>query len=82
MFLLKKIWFKEHQIQKFTSNADLRKQDFLSEEKLSDCSRFWKKVNNEDIFTLRDVFVYKQLAAAKKILNDTIVLRSYSFNKV
>ena len=42
--------FKEHRNRKFTSHTDLRKQDFSHEEKLSDYSRFWKKVNKEDIF--------------------------------
>ena len=27
-------YFKEHQIQKFSSNLNLRKQDFLSQEKI------------------------------------------------
>ena len=60
-------------IKKFTNNADLRKQDFLSEKIIIDCSHFLTNVNNEDIFiemvftiynflksTLRDVFVHKE----------------------
>ena len=39
--------FKEHWNRKFTSNTDLRKKDFWSEEKLSYHSGFWKKVNNK-----------------------------------
>ena len=39
--------FKEHVIQKFTSNTNLRKQDFLIEGKLSDRSGFWKEVKKK-----------------------------------
>ena len=35
---------------KFGSNIDLRKVDFLSQEKISDPSRVLTNVNNEDIF--------------------------------
>ena len=35
--------FEYHWIQKFTNNADLKKQDFLSEEKVSDRSCFVNK---------------------------------------
>ena len=38
--------FKEHRNRKLTSYTDLRKQDFLNEEKLSDRSHFWKKVKH------------------------------------
>ena len=43
-------YFKEHWIQKFCSNVDLRKQDFLSQEKMSHRSPFLTNVNNKDIF--------------------------------
>ena len=33
-----------------TSNTDLRKQDFLNGEKISDHSCLWKKANKEDLF--------------------------------
>ena len=46
---IKKNLFKEHWIWKFTRNTKLRKRDFLSEEKISDCSRFWKKVSKEEV---------------------------------
>ena len=35
--------FEYQGIQKFSKNADLRKQNFLSEEKISHCSRFVNK---------------------------------------
>ena len=42
--ILKKLKiFEYHQIQKFSINADLRKQDFLSAEKISNHSRFVNK---------------------------------------
>ena len=47
---------------KFGSNIDLKKVDFLSQEKISNRSRILTNVNNEDIFnkiSLLDVFVYK-----------------------
>ena len=37
--------FEYNKIQKFNNNADVRKQDFLMEEKISDCSGFV----NEDV---------------------------------
>ena len=50
--------FKEHRMCKFTSNTDLTKQDFLNEKKLSDRSRFWKKVNKEIYFDIIEHFNY------------------------
>ena len=38
--------FEYNWIQKITNNANLRKQDFLSEEKISDRSRFVKKMSH------------------------------------
>ena len=35
--------FKYHPIGKFSNHIDLRKLDFLSAEKISECSRFVKK---------------------------------------
>ena len=37
-------------MQNFGSNIDLRKLDFLSQEKISDSSRVLTNVNNKDIF--------------------------------
>ena len=39
-------------MQNFGSNIDLRKVDFLSQEKISDLSRILTNVNNEDIFNV------------------------------
>ena len=55
-----------HRIWNFTSNIDLRKQNFLSKEKISDHSRFLMNVKNEDIF----VFKFEQssyLISLKKL---------------
>ena len=39
-YSIKFIKLKYHQIQKFTNNADFKKQDFSGEEKISDRSGF------------------------------------------
>ena len=41
---------------KFGSNIKMRKVDFLSQEKIIDCSRVLTNVNNEDINVLFDDF--------------------------
>ena len=46
-------------MQNFGSNIDLKKVDFLSQEKISDRFRVLTNVNNEDILSPRDVFVSK-----------------------
>ena len=42
--------YKLHRMQKFGSNVDFRKVDFLIAEKISHRSRFLTNVNNENIF--------------------------------
>ena len=61
--------FKENLIQKFTSNTNLRKQDYLSEDKLSDRSHFRKKVSklvSKYLFPLK----LKLLSMRKELIHE------------
>ena len=51
--------FENHRIQNFSDNIDLRKQVFLSAEKISERSGFVNKVNSIKFVLLIPLFVYK-----------------------
>ena len=68
--------FKYHWIQKFTSNTDLRKQYFLSEEKISDRSCFVDK----DLFYL--TLLYSSTQEQSITFNNDQVFNTKQVHKI
>ena len=66
-------------MRSFGSNIDLRKQDFLSQEKINDRSRVLTNVNNESFHFFIPLSLYSELILIELTLRDVIVYKFHLF---